>query len=420
MATTTARSVVPHLRRLLGADSAGPTDGALLERFIASRDGDAFAVLVQRHGPMVLGVCRRVLGNVHDAEDAFQATFLVLARKAASLAGGGGLANWLYGVACRTALKARTAACRRRGRVQPVIDLPDIEAPTHETADDLLPHLDAELSRLPDVYRQAIVMCDLCGMTQKDAARRAGCPEGTLSSRLTRGRALLARRLRKRGIALTGGALATALARECSAGTLPPALLRSTVDAATELGSGSTIAAVSSKAVALSEGVMKSMLLGKLKALAAGAALVGVVLVGIVLVQPAGVVEGQVKPPSSELPSAPKERLPEGVILRLGVAERQTAGDQIAITPDGKSIVGVRGSRYVRVWDRATGKLRESGELPIEWPRMANVISSDGRYFVTSGERHDAVVLWDLAQKKKVHEWVLERGKQHYLLVAFS
>src|SRR5262245_41548579 len=251
MATTTARSVVPHLRRLLGADSAGPTDGALLERFIASRDGDAFAVLVQRHGTMVLGVCRRVLGNIHDAEDAFQATFLVLARKAASLSGGSGLANWLYGVAYRTALKARTTAYRRRGRVKPVTELPDTEAPTHETADELLPYLDAELNLLPDTYRQAIVMCDLCGMTQKDAARRAGCAEGTLSSRLTRARSMLAKRLRKRGIALTGGGLATALANECSAGAIAPKLLRSTVEAATQLGAATAV--VSSKAVALSE-----------------------------------------------------------------------------------------------------------------------------------------------------------------------
>ena len=155
----------------------------------ASKDEAAFEALVRRHGPMVLGVCRRVLRNHHDAEDAFQATFLVLVRKAASIVPREMVANWLYGVAYRTALKARSMIARQRVRERQVTEMPEPEAAEPDDCwRDLQPLLDQELSRLPDKYRVPIVLCDLEGKTGKEAARQLGWPEGTVASRLARGR----------------------------------------------------------------------------------------------------------------------------------------------------------------------------------------------------------------------------------------
>src|SRR5690349_9903126 len=162
MATNQLRGVIQALR---GASpppgGAGLTDGQLLARYARGREEAAFAALVHRHGPMVWGVCCRVLGGQHDAEDAFQATFLVLVRKAASLAQGEKLANWLYGVAHLTALKARAATARRRAREKQVTAMPEPALEQRQLWDDLQPLLDQELSRLPDKYRAVIVLCDL-------------------------------------------------------------------------------------------------------------------------------------------------------------------------------------------------------------------------------------------------------------------
>ena len=170
MATGQLNGVIQHLRgAMLLRDGAGLTDGQLLTDYISSHDEAALAALVKRHGPMVWGVCRRVLSNYHDAEDAFQATFLVLVRRAASIASRELLANWLYGVAHQTAMKARATAAKRKGRERQVADMPEPAVFEQDQWSDLQPLLDQELSRLPDIYRVVIVLCDL-----EDAARR--CP----------------------------------------------------------------------------------------------------------------------------------------------------------------------------------------------------------------------------------------------------
>ncbi len=163
----------------------GRTDGELLREFLDTKTESAFAALVWRHGPMVLGVCRRILGQDDDADDAFQATFLVLATKANSLAGRATLGDWLHGVARRTALNARRSAARRREMEQRIV-----RTPASGEADwaDMLPILDEELARLPEKYRRAIVLCDLEGQSRSLAARHLDCPEGTIASRLARGR----------------------------------------------------------------------------------------------------------------------------------------------------------------------------------------------------------------------------------------
>src|SRR5262249_4440452 len=164
--------------------------GELLERFLARRDEAAFADLVRRHGPMVLGVCRRVLRHEADAEDAFQATFLVLAKKARTVRPRGAAGNWLYGVAQNTAGEAKAMNLRRRQKEREAGVVPRQAAP-EEVWRDLLPRLDQELPALPDKYRTPIVLCDLEGRTIREAARQLGWPQGTVATRLTRGRALL-------------------------------------------------------------------------------------------------------------------------------------------------------------------------------------------------------------------------------------
>jgi RNA polymerase sigma factor (sigma-70 family) len=230
----------------------------LMDAFVASRDQRAFAALVQRHGPMVLGVCRRILGHVQDAEDAFQAVFWVLARKAGSVRPRGHVGNWLYGVAVRTALKAR--CLRRRRREHPVSAMPPLTS-ENEINHDEHALLDQEIERLPAKYRLAVVLCELEGKSRAEAAAQLHVPEGTLSSRLAYARKLLARRLQARGVALSAGGLALA------GPAVPQALLASAAQAA------SASAPSSASVVFLVKGVLTAMFLNKLKQLAAAALL---------------------------------------------------------------------------------------------------------------------------------------------------
>jgi RNA polymerase sigma factor (sigma-70 family) len=319
MASDAMKEVIGHLRRvaLLG-DGAGPTDGKLLGSFIDDRDQTAFEALVRRHGPMVLGVCRRVLHNQQDAEDAFQATFFVLVRKAGFVVPREMVGNWLYGVARQTALRARALNARRRGREKQVTVMPEPEATIRESPDDLL---DQELSHLPDKYRVPIVLCDLEGRTRKEAARQLGWPEGSVSSRLARGRAMLARRLVKRGLVLSGEALAIFVSQNAASASLPAALVSLTVKAATIMAAGQTAAStlISAKVAAITEGVLTSMLLTKLKTVAVVSLIVGVLGVGVGASflagqtpgedgQPAAVRKTTVPGTKVELPTANKQR----------------------------------------------------------------------------------------------------------------
>jgi RNA polymerase sigma factor (sigma-70 family) len=244
-------------------EEAGRSDGQLLESYIRSREELAFAALVHRHGPMVWGVCRRILPGHQDAEDAFQATFLVLVRKAASIVPREMVANWLYGVANQTARKARGAGVRRRDREKQVTAVPE-PAIHDEPLDDLRPLLDRELSRLPDKYRSVIVLCDLEGKTRKEAARHFNLPEGTVATRLATARTMLARRLERSGLTVSGAALAALLTGEIASAGVPASLALTTIKAASLFAAGQA-AAVSTQAVALAEGVLKTMLLTKLQ-----------------------------------------------------------------------------------------------------------------------------------------------------------
>jgi RNA polymerase sigma factor (sigma-70 family) len=262
------------IRRMTGAPRAdGQTDGELLERFAAQHEQSAFELLLQRHGPMVLNVCRRVLQNLQDSEDAFQATFLVLLRKAASIAGRELLGNWLYGVAYRTALKARAIATRRKTHESqvPAMETTEMKESAAADRDDRL-LLNEEVNRLPEKFRAPIVCCYLQGKTTEEAAEQFGCPKGTVLWRLSRGRDLLRDRLTRRGLALSTGMVATVLADKVASAAVPSALVDTTLMVAHVLvttGKATTAGVASANVSALTEGVLQAMFMTKLKIAAA-------------------------------------------------------------------------------------------------------------------------------------------------------
>ena len=257
------QTTLDYVRQTLTPNGASPSDGQLLARFAAAGDECAFATLVRRHGPMVLGLCRRVLRHEQDAEDAFQATFLVLARKAPSVVKCESVGSWLYSVAYRTALQARLVAARRRAREKQVDAMPHPEVAPPE-AQDWRPLLDAELTRLPEKYRAAVVLCDIEELSRREAARQLGLNEGTLSSRLATARRLLARRLARYGLAVSGGALASALAGGAARAALPAPLVTGTVRAAALVAAGQ-LAGLATPAGLLMKGVLTTMFVHKLK-----------------------------------------------------------------------------------------------------------------------------------------------------------
>jgi RNA polymerase sigma factor (sigma-70 family) len=256
-----------RLGRVVGEAVESLSDADLLRRYVATRDGEAFAVIVRRYGPMVFGVCRRVLGHVQDAEDAFQATFLVLARKARSIRAAG-LSRWLYGVAVRVANKARA---QRAGRLARQAQLRCVAEPTVNAAEptDWLPLLDSALGKLSTRDRLPILLCDLRGMSRTEAAAALGIAEGTLSSRLARARDKLRTKLARLGPVLSLPALTAGLADRATA-TVPNSLIESTV------------AAAAPAARELAEGVLRNMFLVKLMKLSVvGACAVGAIGIGV-------------------------------------------------------------------------------------------------------------------------------------------
>lgn len=271
MATKCMNEVLQHLRQaMLRSDGAGLTDGQLLDRFIEQREEAALEALVRRHGPLVWSICLRVLGNHHDAEDAFQATFLVLVRRAASVVPREMVANWLYGVASQTARKARATTAKRRSRERLTTQLPEPAVPEPDDGGDLLHELHQVLGRLPTKFRVSIILCDLEGKTRTEAARQLGVPEGTVAAWLSRGRAMLTKRLAGHGLAMTTGVWAAALAQSKASAFVPISLLRSTMQAASLLTSEQAAAGIISTPVfALMEGVLREMLATKIKTVTA-------------------------------------------------------------------------------------------------------------------------------------------------------
>src|SRR5262245_33275147 len=239
-----------------------PTDRELVRAFAATRDEAAFAEIVRRHGPMVLAVCRRVLADAPEADDAFQAVFLVLARRAGSVGRPERLGGWLPGVAVRCARRARSAAASRRAKEHPMTDVAAPAAADPLWA-DARPVLDEEIGKLPEKLRAALVLCELEGLGRAEAAERLGVPEGTLSSRLARAKEALRSRLVRRGLAPTLVGVGLILSQAKAAAAVPPALF----DAAGGLAAGVPAAGagvVSAAAAGLAQKELTAMFVKKL------------------------------------------------------------------------------------------------------------------------------------------------------------
>jgi RNA polymerase sigma factor (sigma-70 family) len=310
------------VRRLAGPEGVGV--GETLRRFAARGDEAAFETLLRRHGPMVLGVCRRLLADAHDAEDAFQATFVVLVRKARSLRRAESVAGWLYGVAYRTALKARSRAARRRTTERPLDGVPEpATEPVPPTA-DLRAVLDDELDRLPEKYRAPVVLCYLEGKTFQEAAGLLGWPAGTVSGRLARAKDILARRLTRRGVGLSAGGLSAVWSASASA-VVPAAVREATLRAALLCHAGRLASGgVALSVIQLVGEVQRTMLLAKVKTAALAVLTVGVLtgLAATTLLSQ-GVAQQQQKAPEFLPPADAPDRLTGLLQARVQAAQTE-------------------------------------------------------------------------------------------------
>jgi RNA polymerase sigma factor (sigma-70 family) len=375
-------------------DTVAASDAYLLDCFLASGDQAAFGALVQRHGPLVLGVCRRVLRHHQDAEDAFQATFLVLVRKAGSIRKGTSLASWLYGVARRVAGDARRAATRRAARERRATNVrhaqPDLEAAWRE----LQAVLAQEVEHLPEKYQLPFVLCCLEGMSKAEAAAQLGWKEGTVSSRLAEARRRMQTRLTRRGLTLSAALCAVAAAAN-TASALSSALLTATVRAALCARAGTAVG-VSGRVAALANGVTKAMFVSNVKTATALLLAVGFLATAVatqlhrVLADPPAVSKdeggrmkdkkesGLVHPSSFILP-------PSKDVLRLGATRLRHGGSvsQLALSPDGTRVAAYGGGN-LSVWDTRTGDLARRVELPKQTERLqaSLVWLADGRGIV--------------------------------------
>ena len=396
-----------QLRRLT---AAAPSDGELLDRFAARHDEDAFATLVRRHGGTVLAVCRSVLRQEQDAEDAFQATFLILAKKAGALRNSASLAGYLHRVAYRLALRLRARAVRRRewerGEPDRTAGGPMLDAAHRE----LQQAIHEEVSRLPEKYRAAVVLCYLQGRTQDEAARELGWTAGTVRGRLDRARQRLRSALARRGLTPSTALLAGVLAVDASA--VPPELSRRVIGAARTFGSGQ---AVGELTAAGTWGALRGRLWVALVVLALGGAAVAAVLAPP---RPA-----ESSPVAKEAPPRPPavrvdrygDPLPPAALARLGTVRLrvQDSPGLLACLPGGKELLLVElkagDGTVLTWWDLATGKLLRQRHSDVESPFVKPVLSPDARTLVLAGtlapeigaQRRHRLALWDLATGKE-------------------
>jgi RNA polymerase sigma factor (sigma-70 family) len=398
MAGTPLAAVVRQMRRLTAP--LPESDHELLRRFAAGRDEAAFARLVERHGPLVLGVCRRILRDTHDSDDAFQATFFVLARKAASVRRAASLAGWLYRVAYRIAVQARAERVRRHLRERQGHDMRRADAPA-AAWDDLRPVLDEEVQALPDKYRLPVVLCYLQGRTLTQAAADLGWPRGTVAGRLGRARDLLRERLTRRGVVLSAALLPGAAVSE----VVPAALAGATARGAVPFAAG---AAGVSAAATLAEAALRALAGTTLKA---GAAL----LLGLALLAAGAGLLAAVMP-ATEPPAAgptPRDRpadeargnvdalgdpLPPGAVARLGTVRLQQGCyvDSLQFSSDGKLLASAGMDNTARLWDVATGKeVRRFRHDALAW-MVSALFTPDGKTLLTSGAGGE-VYVWDVA-----------------------
>jgi RNA polymerase sigma factor (sigma-70 family) len=378
VASAPANHILHHLRNLIRRHSGGGvTDGQLLERFVRERDETAFEVLVWRHGSMVLALGQRMLHNGHDAEDVLQATFLTLVRKAGSISKYDSLGSWLYKVAYRIALRVHSRAARMMTDGPPIEEVPAADRESEADWRELRPLLDGAIERLPEKYRTALVLCDLQGKSYREVAEQLGCPIGTVSTRVTRARQLLRKRLAHQGLALSLGAL-TAMLTHQTATAMPAALTASTVRAAVLLvGQTGAAAPVSANIAELIEGANSTMLLSRFQIAALLALVIGALAIGASVMA------------RRELPASPADAAP----VKEAKADRPAAGPvQVrgrVLAPDGKPISNAR-----LYWPRVP-KTEPQSEDDIEIPQRGQT-DAEGR-FQFELPRSDIKPEWKLA-----------------------
>jgi RNA polymerase sigma factor (sigma-70 family) len=404
-------------------------DQQLLLRFAQVRDADAFTALMHRHGPMVLALARRCVGDSHTAEDVFQAAFLVLARKVHAIRRPDSLPCWLHSITFRLAQQARLA--RARHQEQETLARPRIpRTPLDElTAREWLTVLDEELDDLPESIRAPLVLCCLEGLSLEEAAKRLGCSSGAVKGRLERGRKRLRQQLEKRGLmlpAVLGGSLLITEA----AHAVPPALVESTLNVA-RTGIGARPAAL-----ALAREAMRGMFVNRLKIVVALMLLVVTSggLGAVALRQGAhdkapaekAVAAGTVSDTADAPPAQPEkgkdwhgDPLPPKVVMRLGTLQQRAVGAVLAVSADGMSIVGVRKGKSICIWDADTGQLRQKRDLPGEaW--STSKLSPDGRWLLrATGGAEQHLEIWDVLTGKKIRDLEI-KGSRYIMPAAFS
>jgi RNA polymerase sigma factor (sigma-70 family) len=433
MAAHTER-LLPYLHWLVCRPASGPlTDALLLERFVRRKDENAFAALVKRHGAMVLGVCRRVLRNAQDAEDAAQATFLVLARKAATIRRADTLAAWLHRTGHNLALKCRRADTCRREREHRRLrgtGAPSQPDPLEElSARELLAIVDEELQRLPEVYRLPLILCFLEGRTQEDAARQLGWTAGSVKGRLERGRVKLHRRLVRRGLTFPAAMLALGAMQGVAPAGMPDGLYASLARAATPMASGGGNGGFSAGVMALAEAGVGGMAVARWKALSTLLVMTGLVAVGVGLLaqqvlslkQPEPTREGGSNGRAggvalSNAREQPQPRidhlgdpLPEGAVVRVGSARLRADADAlitvVAFSSDGRRLAYGTENGLVHVCTAADGKplLEFRPDDTRFHPVTELAFSPDGRTLAAGGYWSETVRLFDLATRKVRH-----------------
>jgi RNA polymerase sigma factor (sigma-70 family) len=415
---------------------SGMSDGQLVERVAtgAGPDGElAFDAIVRRHGPMVLGVCRRVLGDYHAAEDAFQATFMVLAVNARRIRNQESLGPWLHGVAARVARRARVT--RQRVRAQAVLSAAVVATSLDEPAAvDVRGVIDEELSRLPEKYRLPVVLCYLEGRTQDEAARTLGWTKGTVSGRLARAKDLLRHRLTRRGLAPAAGVLAASLSSEAAPAAVPLSLVLATVQAGTgAIHGGNTAGLVTGRVALLVRAAVSAIRVGRLGRLAAQACVLalGAAAIGtpIVLLRAPSLTRDRAGPRNpaeraiSRVPTAdlaPRldrfgDPLPPRALMRLGTTQRrhprEIAG--IGFTRDGTAAISAQDDGTVRFWSTESGRPIGTINLLADAPTTDQLvrdfaISRDGRLMAAAGFAFDParrrmaqrVWIWGLGQDR--------------------
>jgi RNA polymerase sigma factor (sigma-70 family) len=407
-------SLLGHLRALAAPGVEELSDRHLLQRFARQHDEAAFTLLVQRHGAMVLGVCRRLLRDPHEAEDAFQATFLVLARRAGSAGWHDSVGSWLHAVACRVVRKAQVTAARRKRREREAAMNRSQNPVPESNQDDLRQVIDEELGRLPEKYRAPLVLCYLEGRTNEEAARQLGWPRGTVQGRLARARDLLRRRLTRRGVALSAAVLTLGPASELLNAAPPAALTEPLGRIAVQfaLRQTSSGASVSTEVLALAEGVCRSLLLRPL----ALAAVVVLALcapglgAGLILRPWAGAVqpvEEAARPlasaPARDRPVAdPGEALPPGALARFGTSSFRHGAPvrRVSLSPDGTLVASA--SDGLRVWDTASGRERYRRQAQTAIRDVS--FSPDGGLLASAGE-DGTVRLWEARSGKEIRRF---------------